>query len=292
MNSNETEFKVHVPPIKTQGKKTKLVDWIKSVTDTFKKEDDYLFIEPFVGTGVVGFNIAPKDAFFFDMNPHLINFYNGIKNGEITSEKVREFLTEEGKKLALTSDGSDSYYYIVRTRFNKDHNPFDFLFLTRSCFNGMMRFNKKGGFNVPFCKKPERFAQSYVTKITNQVKWLENKIKNNNWKFEIKDFRKVLAKYKNKKNIVIYLDPPYINRSNDYFNGWKEKDEMDLYKELKKQKGQFVMSTWYGNKFRKNEYIDDLWSEFDILTKEHTYHVGANEANRNKMLEALIIKKN
>ena len=65
-------------------------------------------MEPFMRTGVVGFNIRPKKALMCDSNPHLIKFYNGIKSKEITSAKVKKFLTDEGVKL-LKSDGA--YYY-------------------------------------------------------------------------------------------------------------------------------------------------------------------------------------
>jgi DNA adenine methylase len=56
--------------------------------------------------------------------------------------------------------GGQDYYLEVRKRFNEFGNPLDFLFLNRSCFNGIMRFNSKGGYNVPFGHKPERFAQA------------------------------------------------------------------------------------------------------------------------------------
>lgn len=282
-------FKVGVTPIKSQGKKTKLVEWIKETIDEIKNNDDYLYIEPFVGTGAVGFNIAPKNAVFADINPHLINFYNAIKNKTVTSKIVKEYLTKEGELLLLK--GGD-YYYEVRSRFNKDGNPLDFLFITRACFNGMMRFNKKGEFNVPFCKKPARFSTAYVTKITNQVAWLEKKINANNWIFRVADFRDVLNEHKDNPNVIYYLDAPYVLRHSDYFNGWAEKEEEDLYEGLNQQKGSFVLSTWYGNDYRKNPYFETLWSNFEVKMKSHTYQVGPKESNRNEILEALVINQN
>lgn len=282
------DFKIKVTPIKSQGKKTKLVEWIKNSLDEIEKKDDYLYIEPFVGTGAVGFNLAPHNAIFADINPHLINFYNDLKNDVINHKIVKDYLIEEGEKL-LAKDSE--YYYEVRKRFNENPNSLDFLFITRSCFNGMMRFNKKGGFNVPFCKKPARFAQSYVTKIVNQVLWLENKIKSNNWQFLQTDFRKLLNEHKDNPNVIYYLDAPYVLRHSDYFNGWAEKEELELYEGLKLQKGQFILSTWYGNDYRKNPYIESIWSEFSILTKSHTYQVGAKVENRNEILETLVVSK-
>lgn len=283
------DFKLKVTPIKSQGKKTKLVKWIKESIDELKDNDDYLYIEPFVGTGAVGFNIAPKNAVFADINPHLIKFYSDLKDNIINSKIIKSYLQEEGDKLlALGSE----YYYEVRKRFNKEPNSLDFLFVTRSCFNGMMRFNKKGDFNVPFCKKNGRFSQAYITKIVNEVKWVEDKIKNNNWTFKLCDFRELLNEYKDNPNVIYYLDAPYVLRHSDYFNGWGDKEELDLYEGLCVQKGKFVLSTWFGNDYRKNPYIDTLWSNFKILTKSHTYQVGAKVSNRNEMLETLVIKDN
>lgn len=287
---SEEEFKLKIPPIKSQGKKTKLVEWIKSNYDLLEKTKDTIYIEPFVGTGVVGFNIAPEKAIFSDINPHLINFYNALKDKKINSKIVREYLTEEGSKLSNTEVDRTSYYYEVRERFNNNKDPLDFLFITRACFNGMMRFNKNGNFNVPFCKKSERFSPMLITKIVNQVYWLENKICNNDWDFITEDFRILLSDFKNNEKAIYYLDGPYINRSNDYFNGWNDKDEIDLYNLLKEQKGMFLLSTWYGNKYRKNEYMENYWSDFKILKKEHIYHVGAKVENRNTITEALVIK--
>ena len=122
-------MKVMIPPIKCQGIKSKLVPFIKQVVDwSFEGR----WIEPFMGSGVVGFNIMPHDAVFADSNPHLINFYNAIAQGKIDGLKVRQFLEEQGEKLSRLGQ---NYYYEVRERFNKTHEPLDFLFLNRCCFN-------------------------------------------------------------------------------------------------------------------------------------------------------------
>jgi DNA adenine methylase len=158
-----------IPPIKCQGIKSKLVPWIHDVVEW---NASGRWIEPFVGSGVVGFNLAPHIALFCDNNPHIITFYSAINRGEITPGLTREFLVREGKKLAQQGK---VYYYEVRDRFNATHQPLDFLFLNRSCFNGMIRFNSEGGFNVPFGHKPHRFSKAYITKIVNQVEYVYKK---------------------------------------------------------------------------------------------------------------------
>jgi DNA adenine methylase len=179
--------KVYIPPFKTQGIKTKLVPLIKG---TVSIDSTTTWIEPFMGSAVVGLNIANNRAIFADLNPHIINFYNKIKSGEITAKIVREFLTEQG---ALLSEKDSEHYYYVRERFNREHNPLDFLFLNRSCFNGMIRFNKSNGYNVPYCHKSERFAKAYVTKIVNQVAHFEEKLRYNDWQFICQPFEKTIA---------------------------------------------------------------------------------------------------
>ena len=149
---------IYVPPIKIQGIKTKLVPLIKQSVIV---NQNSIWIEPFMGSGVVGFNVEPNHAIFADTNPHIIEFYNQIKSGVITPISVREFLEHEGR---LLEQGDDEYYYAVRARFNKDHNPLDFLFLNRSCFNGMIRFNKSYEFNVPYGHKPHRFSKAYINR--------------------------------------------------------------------------------------------------------------------------------
>lgn len=274
------KFKIYVPPIKIQGKKTKLLPFILGAIPNLC---DKTWIEPFMGSGVVGFNAKPVKAIFSDSNPHIINFYNELKVGKYNHISIKQFLQKEGREL---SKYGEKHYLAVRERFNEEHNPLDFLFLNRSCFNGMIRFNKKMGFNVPYGHKPERFSQAYVTKITNQVKQVEYFIQNFDWNFVCQDFRDTLnnVSYDN----FIYCDPPYIGRHVDYFDSWDETDEMDLFNILNSNEADFLLSTWHSNKYRSNTYIDILWSKFNIITTEHFYHLGAKEENRNSILEALI----
>jgi DNA adenine methylase len=273
-------MKVNVPPIKSQGIKTKLVPWIASI---LPRDFNGVWVEPFMGTGAVAFNLAPENALLCDLNPHLIDFYSAVGKGEITAGLVRDFLTEEGR--VLLEKGED-HYYDLRDRFNKHHSPLDFLFLNRAGFNGMIRFNRKGEFNIPFCRKPQRFAPAYVTKIVNQVAWLERLLRGKNFVFKCQDYRQTLREAS--AGDMVYCDPPYIDRHVDYYSGWDGDDERALAGALAGFSGRFILSTWHHNDFRENEYIETLWRRFSVLTREHFYHVGGKEENRNPMVEALI----
>lgn len=216
-------------------------------------------------------------------NPHLITFYKSIQDGIITAEKTRSYLISEGQKL-LESDGE--HYYYIRERFNKNGDSLDFMFLSRACFNGMMRFNRKGGFNVPFCRKPNRFAQALVTKICNQIKNVSQIIAQGDYIFKHQDFLKTVENID--KGDIIYCDPPYIGRHVDYFDSWSIEEEIILQKSLGESIVQFIMSTWFKNRYRSNDHVFSAWGDYFITTKEHFYHVGGKEENRNPVTEALL----
>lgn len=274
------KMKITIPPIKSQGIKTKLIPWIAEYVPT---DFDGTWIEPFMGTGVVAFNLAPQKALLCDTNPHLIRFYQAIAEKEINANIVRDYLNHEG---AMLLKHGESHYYAVRDRFNQTAKPLDFLFLNRAGFNGMIRFNKKGEFNIPFCRKPNRFAQAYVTKIVNQVDAISRLLSVKEFRFVCQSFEQTIqaAKFGD----IIYCDPPYIDRHADYFNAWTEEDEYSLHRLLTECPSQFILSTWHHNDYRHNEYIDNLWNQFVIRNREHFYHVGAKEKNRNPMVEAII----
>lgn len=272
--------KVFIPPIKIQGIKTKIVPLIQK---TVSLSHNSIWIEPFLGSGVVGFNIAAQEAIFADTNPYIIDFYNRIKSGDITSQRVRAFLEKEG---SLLEKGDSDYYYFVRERFNKHHDALDFLFLNRSCFNGMIRFNRNYEFNVPYGHKPKRFSKAYITKVTNQVKYVEDMLKTHSWEFLCQSFEKTILMANT--NDFIYCDPPYIGRHVDYYDSWDENSEIALHNALVKSGANFMLSTWDHNAYRRNEYIDTVWGFCHKTTREHFYHVGAKEENRKPMIEALL----
>ena len=271
-----------VPPLKCQGIKTKLVGEIRRLAET---QDFERWVEPFCGSCVVALNVQPKKALLSDSNIHIIRLYQDIQNGSLTPVTAKSFLVEEGEKLRTIGE---DFYYTVRERFNAQPTSLDFLFLNRSCFNGVMRFNRHGRFNVPYGHKPERFAQAYVTKIVNQIRRISEVISACDWTFAAADFRQTLAAAK--AGDLVYADPPYAGRHVDYFNSWSEADETQLADTLKRLPCNFILSTWHSNEFRKNALIERNWTDprFHLLLREHYYHVGSTEDLRHPMIEALI----
>ncbi|MBN2304840.1 MAG: Dam family site-specific DNA-(adenine-N6)-methyltransferase [Anaerolineae bacterium] len=281
--------KLTVPPIKCQGIKTKLVDFIAS---SIQWDGRGRWIEPFLGSGVVAFNIRPARARLNDSNPHIIRLYQGIYDGTITPPAVREFLEREGARL-LESGGA--YYYEVRARFNGpgsgSGHSLDFLFLNRAGFNGMLRFNSRGGFNVPFCRKPDRFRPAYITRIVNQVAALQDLMRGADWTFTTGDWRDILAgaSVDDSGDDFVYLDPPYIGRHTDYYNGWTDDDARALAEIARVLPCGVALSMWKQNKYRANDHLDECWPGWAERTTAHFYHVGPTEDLRNAVIEALLI---
>ncbi|WP_294232217.1 Dam family site-specific DNA-(adenine-N6)-methyltransferase [uncultured Chryseobacterium sp.] len=278
--------RIIIPPIKSQGIKTKLVPWINNLVEIANQKGRW--IEPFLGTGVVAFNAKFNQAILNDTNPHIINFYRGIQRKEITAPLMKNYLETEGKLLSQAENNGYEHYLKVRSRFNSgEFSPYDFIFLSRAGFNGMMRFGKKGNWNIPFCKKPDRFAQAYITKITNQVTAVSEIIKPEpDWTFYNKSFEELISLAN--QDDMIYCDPPYHGRHVDYYNGWTENDEELLFNLLSETKAKFILSTWHHNDWRENEMINKFWKKFNIVTKDHFYHNGGNIENRRTIVEALV----
>nr|WP_294495467.1 Dam family site-specific DNA-(adenine-N6)-methyltransferase [uncultured Mediterraneibacter sp.] len=275
--------KILVPPIKCQGIKTKLVPFIK---EKVKRNDDGVWIEPFVGTGVVALNMSPRKAILTDKNQYIIAFYQGIQNGTITSQSVREFLEHHGRELEKYGV---KYYNQMRDEFNKNGEPLHFLFLNRSDFNGMIRFNKKGQFNVPFCQKPNRFSKAYITKICNQIDNAAHVMEGKDWKFECCSWERAFE-YAS-ENDYIYIDPPYIGRDTSYVGEWPEEEAISLAEYSHNTPANVCLSMWKENKFRRNDHLFDYWSDFTWYEQDHFYHIGAKENNRHPMIEVLAIKR-
>lgn len=269
------------PPIKIQGIKTKLVPWIAHAVQWHGKGR---WVEPFVGSAAVVLNVAPPRALLADTNQHIIDFYRQIQNRTISPLVVRQYLEEEG--AALLRKG-ETHYYDIRERFNSHGNPLDLLFLNRSCFNGMMRFNRKGGFNVPFCRKPERFRPALITKICNQVAWAQSVIGDKDWVFTCQPWQKTLSEAG--ADDFVYMDPPYVGRYADYYSQWSEADASALADAIKSLPSGFAYSMWKANRYRQNEHLSGHFSDFPMETFSHFYHLGASEHLRNEMEEALVI---
>ena len=277
-----------VPPIKIQGKKTKIVPKIMEIADELLNDHPEIdtWVEPFLGSGVVAFNCPGriKKVIVNDINPHIIKFYKGIADDSITADNIREVFDIHNQNLI--KDGYD-YYNQIKNRFNQSFDTMDFLFLTRTGFNGVMRFNGSGKWNVPFCKLNNRLSKNVIEDLTSSVDDLSRLFKSKDFTFYNKSFEDVIESAP--ENSIFYCDPPYYGLQVQYFKGWGKEDEIRLNEMLKDK--MFIYSTWLEDGIKENPMIDEYWGECEIEGKKHKYNVAEKAEKRNQVIEGLIYPK-
>ena len=277
-----------IPPIKIQGKKTKIVPKIMEIADGILNDHPEIdtWVEPFLGSGVVAFNCPGriKKVIVNDINPHIIKFYKSVADGIITPDKIREVFDIHNQNLL--KDGYD-YYNRIKDRFNQSFDTMDFLFLTRTGFNGVMRFNNSGKWNVPFCKLNNRLSKNVIDDLTSSVDELSRLFKSKDFTFYNKSFEEVIESAP--ENSIFYCDPPYYGLQVQYFKGWRKEDEIRLNEMLKDK--MFIYSTWLEDGIRENMMINEYWGEYEIEGKKHKYNVAEKAEKRNQVTEGLIYPK-
>ncbi|NLB86675.1 MAG: DNA adenine methylase [Bacteroidales bacterium] len=286
------------PFIKWLGGKTQLISSIeKNLPKNLEKQKNLTYIEPFVGGGAILFWILQNypnitNAIINDINPDLTTAYKTIK--EMPAELVDALQTIQDEYLLLNEENRKEYYLNKRKIFNtKTLNSIDntsaFIFLNRTCFNGLYRVNSKGEFNVPFgryknpkiCDKATIFADS---KILEKVEILTG------------DFEQTL-KYAD-KNSLFYLDPPYKPLSStSSFNayakeGFNDNEQIRLKNfcdELNQLGHNFILSNSdVKSKNPEDNFFDELYEQFNIERVFATRMVNANPEKRGKLTELLI----
>lgn len=217
------------PFLRWAGGKTKLISQITPfVPDDIATRK---YWEPFVGAGSLFFKVQPKKGVISDLNRHLINCYSKIKE---KPEAVHEALSK------LVKNNDESFYYTTRKLFNEKENSFAqaarFIYLNKTCFNGLYRENLKGEFNVPFGKIENPAIPNY-----NHLKIICEVLTNT----EIYSDTYQVILQKARKGNFIYLDPPYppLNKTaffNNYTKdlfGFKEQIELSSYANRLSKKG-------------------------------------------------------
>lgn len=175
------------------------------------------FIDPFVGGGAILPYFREHDSIAGDIIPELINLWINIRdNPNLVANEY------EQRWSALQSKGYTEFYKI-RADFNRTKNPFDFLFLSRTCVNGLIRYNHKGEFNNSLHHtRPGINPNTLAQVISNWSSW----VKNTN--FYVMDYRETLRKAE--KNDLVFLDPPYVGSHSQYFK--QNFDHVSFFNEL------------------------------------------------------------
>jgi DNA adenine methylase len=193
----------------------------KKIISYFPDEID-IYYEPFIGGGSVFFellrsNKKVKSYELSDINLSLIEIFKIVQN---EPQKLIESYRDKWIKLKNDS----KFYYLERDIFNETSDPYSFYFLTRTCYNGTIRFNKSGKFNVSHHFGRDGMSPDKIEKIIN---YYHNLMKGSDIKFINRSYEKVVLN----KGGVVYLDPPYTN-SNALYNGNIDFDNFKNWIEL------------------------------------------------------------
>lgn len=270
------------PFLKWAGGKRQLLPIIRK----YYPNDYNRYFEPFVGAGAVFMDLQRNDIVINDLNEELINTYRVVKDDVNTLIDLLQIHAKNNNK---------DYYYKVRMydrdgtieNMSSTARAARFIYLNKTCFNGLYRVNSKGQFNVPFgnYKNPNIVNESVLREVSTYFNNNKVKILNTDYKASLKDA---------KKGDFIYLDPPYapidkkqsfVSYTSSGFNLDDQRELRDVFVELH-NKGCYVMLS-----NSSVPVIKDLYKEFEETTKTigATRMINSNAKGRGKVDEVLVM---
>lgn len=287
------------PFLKWAGGKTQLISAIHTVLPLSISQQKFTYIEPFVGSGAVLFwmlNQFPnlKKAVINDINSDLINTYKTIASSPKELISILATLQREYHQFDTQEDFKRDYYYAKRDLYNQriscslDQAAL-FIFLNRTCFNGLYRVNKSNQFNVPMgsyrcptiCDKINIEA---VSKALQKVEILCG------------DYQSTLSEAGN--NSLFYFDPPYKPLSQtssfnsyarDEFNDAEQIRLRDFCQKLNSLNHNWILSNSdLKGKDANDNFFDDLYADFNIQRVDAKRTINANPQKRGTLKELLI----
>ena len=288
------------PFIKWVGGKGQLLSEINKLYPVELGKNINKYAEILVGGGAVLFDILSKykldEVYISDKNLELINTYKSIRdNVDILIKSLKEM---EEQYIPLDNENRKDYYYKKREEYNSlkiniEENNIEkavlFIFLNKTCFNGLYRVNKKGEFNVPMgaYKNPKICDKENLKNVS----------------MALKNVKIIYADYRESESFIdektfVYIDPPYrpLNTSSSFTsyteNDFSDKEQIELaeYIDLLNKKGAKIVLS---NSDPKNNNIDDnffdeLYKNYNINRVKATRMLNSNASLRGVINELLI----
>lgn len=290
------------PFVKWAGGKGRLIPQItKYYPEDLKTGVIDKYVEPFVGGGAVLIDILQKydvkEVYAYDTNKDLINAYNVIKTD--VNSLINKLKKYEDEYISLEMEDRKKYYYDVRSEYNSSEikdgktslkRAAEFIFLNRTCFNGLYRVNQSGDFNVPMgkYKNPTICDGENLEALSKLIKNVEFICGDYQTTEEIVD-----------KNTFVYFDPPYrplsvtsgfTSYTKDDFDDEDQKQLASYFRTLDTKDAKLMLSN--SNPKNVNEedtFFDDIYSGFNINELQANRMINANANKRGKISELLII---
>ena len=286
------------PFVKWVGGKTQLLDDIRNTLPRdLSQRGKMVYVEPFVGGGAVMFWILQEfpnitRAIINDINKELICTYRVIKSD--VEELILELTRIQTEYLALDDVARKNYYLSQRKRYN-GRNSSDietaalFIFLNRTCFNGLYRVNSKGEFNVPHGRyKNPKICDAETLRadsaILQQVEILCG------------DFAQT-GKYAD-NNVLYYFDPPYrpltetsafTSYAKDGFDDAEQTRLRDFCEQISTHKSLFVASNSDPQNIdNRDDFFDHLYNRFSIKRVSAARMINSKGNGRGAISEIMI----
>lgn len=289
--------KIH-PFVKWAGGKSQNLDiLLKNLPDNIHEIKKYA--EPFVGGGALFFSVLTEynfEQFYIsDINAELINSYKVIQNN--VEDLIYKLNEMQKVFLAAEENTRKQYYYQTRNDFNNTvlsektavDKAAQFIFLNKTCFNGLYRVNRKGQFNVPMgaYKNPTICDDENLRNINKALK---------NVIIVCGDYE--LSRVFIDKNTFVYFDPPYrpisatsgfTSYNSEIFNDEEQIRLSKFIDEINNKGAKIVLS----NSDPKNEisddnFFDDLYKGYKIKRVAAMRMINSKAEKRGKINELLI----
>lgn len=262
------------PFIKWAGGKRQILD---QIVPHFPTEFDHYF-EPFLGGGAVLLHLQPAKASVSDVNAEIINAFQMIK------DKPQALI----KKIKSMKNNETNFYKIRKQKPSKLSSlarAARFIYLNKTCFNGLYRENSKGEFNVPFGHMKNATILDPVNALA-----LSKYLNQNDIKFTCADYRQILLQAK--AGDFVYFDSPYYPLTKTSFTKYfktdfSQKDHQDLAEVFKTltDRGVKVLMSNSNTKFIKN-----LYKGFTIIEVEARRSINSQGKGRKKAKIEVLIK--
>ena len=293
------------PFLKWAGGKTQLLPILDEKIPRENIENT-IYIEPFVGAGAfflyLAHNYNFKKYIICDINRKLINVYNQIKSNLEVLLTILDDIAERYNSYE-TMEEKDTYYYELRNEFND--NPSEereaalFIFINKSCFNGIYRENASGGYNVPFGKRKTAnpYSREQIQDISNMLNLRDLE---GNYKVEIYtgDFNYIVDLISPNEKYFIYMDPPYrpvtVGGFSSYHSSpFNDEKQIELAKFIREKLTQgninWLLSNSDPHNLDENDnFFDELYEGFHIQRINASRRVNSNGNGRGNITELLI----
>jgi len=287
------------PFVKWVGGKSQLIDEIEKMLPSDGEKNFKKYAEPMVGGGAIFFNILSKydfeELYISDINAELINAYKAVKDD--VDNLIAKLNEMQMTFLPMDENGRKYFYYNVREKFNSTvlsaetatEKAAQFIFLNKTCFNGLYRVNRKGQFNVPMgaYKNPTICDDENLRNIHDALQ---------NVTIVCGDYS--LSQSFIDKDTFVYLDPPYrpISETSGFTSynseSFDDNEQIRLAQfidEINKLGAKIVLSNSDPkNVNEEDNFFDDLYRNYKINRVEATRMINSKADKRGKINELLI----